>query len=141
MGRLTFIDSNIWCYYFDESAEEHEAVSEKLEAMLEENVAINTVVVMEVAHYLIKNLGSEGTRKMEVFLSYPMKVVDLDQYLTRRSVEYLARYSHTGIGGRDATILASMDEIQAMRLMTHDRAFKRIASIEVIDPIEIAEGS
>jgi hypothetical protein len=50
-------------------------------------VAINTVVELEVAHYLIKNLGSEGKRK-------------------------------TGIGGRDATILASMEELEIDTLMT-----------------------
>ena len=135
MESLIFVDSNIWCYYFDRSAKEHNAVSKSLEQVLEDGVAINTVVAMEVAHYLIKSLGSEGKRKMNVFLSYSMEIVDFDQYLARKSVEYLARYSQTGIGGRDATILASMQELGIHRLMTHDRAFKRIDFIEVIDPI------
>ena len=57
MESLTFIDSNIWCYYFDRSSQEHETVSECLEQILDEgSVAINTVVAMEVAHYLIKNI-------------------------------------------------------------------------------------
>jgi hypothetical protein len=73
---------------------------------------------MEVAHYLIKNLGSEGKRKMDVFLSFPMEVVDFDQYQARRSIELLARHSQTGIGGRDATILASMEELEIKKLMT-----------------------
>jgi predicted nucleic acid-binding protein len=91
---------------------------------------------MEVAHYLIKNLGSdEGKSKMDVFLSYPMEIMDLDQYLARKSVEYLAKYSQTGIGGRDATILASMEELEIKKLMTHDRAFRRLDFIEVVDPI------
>lgn len=91
---------------------------------------------MEVAHYLIKNMGSdEGRRKMGLFLSYPMEITDFDQYLARKSVEYLAKYSQTGIGGRDATILASMDVLKIKKLMTHDRAFKRLDFIEVVDPI------
>jgi predicted nucleic acid-binding protein len=64
-----------------------------------------------------------------------MEIVDFDQSLARKSIEYLAKYSQTGIGGRDATILASMQELDIHRLMTHDRAFKRIDFIEVIDPI------
>ena len=136
MERLIFIDSNIWCYYFDRSAQEHDVVSDKLEKVLEGRVAINTVIEMEVAHYLIKNLGAEGKRKMDTFLSYPMVVMNFDQYLARKSIEYLARYSQTGIGGRDATILASMEELEIDTLMTHDRAFKRIDFIEVIDPID-----
>jgi predicted nucleic acid-binding protein len=136
MERLIFIDSNIWCYYFDRSAQEHNIVSDKLEKALEGRVAINTVIEMEVAHYLIKNLGLEGKRKMDTFLSYPMVVVNFDQYLARKSIEYLARYSQTGIGGRDATILASMEELVINTLMTHDRAFKRLDFIEVIDPVD-----
>jgi len=126
MESLIFVDSNIWCYYFDRSAQEHNAVSKSLEQVLDDGVAINTVVAMEVAHYLIKSLGSEGKKKMDVFLSYPMQIIDFDQYLARKSVEYLAKYSQTGIGGRDATILASMQELGTRKLMTHDRAFKRI---------------
>ena len=44
MERLIFVDSNIWCYYFNRSAQEHDAVSERLEQVLENGVAINTVV-------------------------------------------------------------------------------------------------
>jgi predicted nucleic acid-binding protein len=135
MESLIFIDSNIWCYYFDRSALEHDIVSEKLEQALDKGVAINTVVEMEVAHYLIKNLGVQGKKKMDVFLSFHMQVVDFDQYLAKRSIELLAKFSQTGIGGRDATILAAMEELGIKKLMTHDRAFKRIDSIEVIDPI------
>jgi predicted nucleic acid-binding protein len=135
MESLIFIDSNIWCYYFDRSAMEHDIVSEKLEQALNEGVAINTVVEMEVAHYLIKNLGVLGKKKMDVFLSFHMQVVDFDQYLAKRSIELLAKFSQTGIGGRDATILAAMEELGIKKLMTHDRAFKRIDSIEVVDPI------
>lgn len=140
MESLIFVDSNIWCYYFDRSAQEHNAVSKKLEAVLDDGVAINTVVLMEVAHYLIKNMGSdEGRSKMDVFLSYPMEIIDFDQCLARKSVEYLAKYSQTGIGGRDATILASMEELETKKLMTHDRAFKRLDFIEVVDPIVLTE--
>jgi predicted nucleic acid-binding protein len=135
MERLIFIDSNIWCYYFDRSAQEQDIVSENLEHALEGGVAINTVVEIEVAHYLIKNLGAQGKRKMDVFLSFPMEVVDFDQYLAKRSIELLTKFSQTGIGGRDATILAAMEELGIENLMTHDKAFKRIDSIVVIDPI------
>ena len=135
MESLIFIDSNIWCYYFDRSAQEHDIVSGKLEHALTGSVAINTVIEMEVAHYLIKNLGAQGKMKMDVFLSFPMEVVDFDYLLAKRSIDLLAKFSQTGIGGRDATILASMEELGIKKLMTHDRAFKRIDSIEVIDPI------
>ena len=136
--EMTFIDSNIWCYYFDRSAKEHDAVSKELEAILKGRVVINTVVLMEVAHYLIRNLGPiEGKRKLDVFLSYPMEVIDLDYGLARKSIDMLARYSHMGIGGRDATILAAMHKRNIKQLMTHDKAFKRVNFIKVIDPVSL----
>lgn len=44
-------------------------------------------------------------------------------------------YSHLGIGGRDATILAFMREESIERIMTHNAALKKIDWLEVIDPI------
>jgi predicted nucleic acid-binding protein len=43
MESLIFVDSNILCYYFDRSAPEHDVVSEKLEEVLDDGVAVNTV--------------------------------------------------------------------------------------------------
>jgi predicted nucleic acid-binding protein len=136
--EMIFVDSNIWCYYFDRSAREHEVVSRELEKVLKKRVVINTVILMEVAHYLIKNLGPlEGNRKMDVFLSHPIEIVNFDYKLAKKSIEMLARYFHAGIGGRDATILASMVEKNVKRIMTHDQAFKRIDLIEVLDPVRV----
>ncbi|WXG42317.1 MAG: type II toxin-antitoxin system VapC family toxin [Candidatus Freyarchaeum deiterrae] len=132
-----FVDSNIWCYYFDRSAKEHEAVSREVERALKERVVINTVILIEVAHYLIKNLGPlEGKRKMDIFNSYPMEIVNFDYKLAKKSIEELAKYSHVGIGGRDATILASMAENNIKKIMTHDQAFKQIDFIEILDPVK-----
>jgi len=39
----------------------------------------------------MKSIGLK--RKVELFLSYPMEMIDFDQYLARKSVEYLAKYS------------------------------------------------
>lgn len=132
-----FVDSNTWCYYFDSSAEEHEEVSGTLEEIVQkEEVYMNTVVVMEVAHYLVKNLGAvKGKEKLEQMLEFPFKIVELDFGLTTDSVEKLAEYTHTGIGGRDATIVAAMKEEDIERIVTHDQAFKEIEELEVIDPV------
>jgi predicted nucleic acid-binding protein len=41
-----------------------------------------------------------------------------------------------GIGGRDASILATMAQNNLVEIMTHDQAFKRVPDIKVIDPIK-----
>ncbi len=103
-----------------------------------EEIAVNTIIVTELAHFLVKSLGPiEAKEKIDSFLSYPMIVGDLDYSSTLDSIEALKRYSHLGVGGRDATILAFMKNASIRRIMTHDDALKKIDWLDVIDPIPI----
>lgn len=135
---MVFVDSNIWCYYFDSSAEEHEAVSKKLDQLIDSSreIHVNTVVLMEVSHFLVKNLGGpKGGEKMEEMLEYGFNVSGLDYSLTRKSLSILEDQHQTGIGGRASTIIASMKDAGIDTLITHDKAFKKINSIKVEDPV------
>jgi uncharacterized protein len=130
------IDTNIWAYFFDRDSPEHKNVAKAVEKALKtEKIAINTVIIMELAHYLVKNLGPvNGSEKLSSFLSYPFVVLDLNYASTLEAVEMLKRYSHLGIGGRDATILALMKEIGTKKIMTHDEALKKVDWVEAVDP-------
>jgi len=134
---MLIIDSNIWAYYFDRDTPEHPFIVDKVEeALSSEKIAVNTVIVIEVAHFLVKNLGPVvGRGKLNIFLDFPFTVIDLNYDLTLKAVELLTKYSHQGIGGRDATILATAETLSLNKIMTHDEAFKRIDWLEVIDPI------
>ena len=135
---MIFVDSNMWCYYFDQSLKEHKEVSKRLDTLLkEEKIAVNTVIVMEISHYLIKNLGPvKGKKKMGVFLSFPLEIADFGYSEMRDSIDILSEYSHTGIGGRDATILSSMRAKDTSRILTHDKVFRKIDFVDVEDPVE-----
>jgi len=106
---MLIIESNIWAYYFDTDIPEHPYVVDRVEqALRSETISINTVIIIEVAHFLVKNLGPVvGGKKLKAFLSFPFTVIDFDYELTLKAVELLTKYSHQGIGGRDATILAT----------------------------------
>jgi len=69
---------------------EHKYVVKPVEeALRAEEIAINTVIIMEVAHFLIKNLGAEeGWRKLDVFLGFPFVIVDLTYDLALMSVRF-----------------------------------------------------
>ncbi len=91
---------------------------------------------MELSHFLIKNLGPiQGGEKLGTFLGYPLIIEDLDYAMMLESIEQLKRYSHLGIGGRDATILAFMKRSSSKKIMTHDSALKKVDWLEVSDPI------
>lgn len=67
------IDSNIWAYYFDSTTPEHKKVVNPIRRALQGEVWINTVIQIEVTHYLVKRLGPVlGAEKAEKFLSYPL---------------------------------------------------------------------
>ena len=138
MLNILTIDTNIWAYYFDEDAPEHKHVEKSVDKVIKssEQILVNTVIVMELSHFLIKNLGPiQGAEKLSLFLSYPLVIDDLNYEGVLDSIEELKRYSHLGIGGRDATILSSMRRASSDRILTHDSAFKKIDWLSVVDPI------
>jgi predicted nucleic acid-binding protein len=133
---MLMIDSNIWAYYFDADAPEHKAVVPEVERGLKEGVLINTVISMEVAHFLIKNLGPVlGKEKLDIFMRFPFDIDELDADLVKIAIDELCTHSHLGIGGRDATLLASMRRRRIDRIMTHDKALKLVPGVKAIDPI------
>ena len=134
---MILIDSNIWCYYFDDSSKEHASVSKAVESIVsQEEILINTVVIMEVSHFLIKNLGPRiGKEKLNTFLNFPMTIIDADLSLIKKSIDMLCDYSHEGIGGRDATLLATLKQENTNKIMTHDKSFHNVDWIKVIDPV------
>lgn len=137
MLGILIIDTNIWAYYFDSDCPEHKSVIGKVEeALRSEQIAVNAIIVMELAHFLIKNLGPVGGgEKLGLFLQFPLVVSDFDYRNALDSAEMLKRYSHLGVGGRDATVLAMMSAAGVKRIMTHDDALKKIDWLEVVDPV------
>jgi len=140
--RMIFVDTNIWCYYFDTRLPEHKHIKETLRNTLKSReVIINTVIVMEVAHYLTRNLDEAKVKeKVESFINLRnMKVVDFDKALMAISLEYLTRYAKSDrLGGRDSTIFASLDRLKIETLFTHDQNLKALAQklgVKIIDPI------
>jgi predicted nucleic acid-binding protein len=144
---LIFIDSNIWCYYFDARLPEHQLVRGSIRKALLSNqeIACNTVVVMEIAHYLVRHFEEEDARrKIEHFINLRnLKILDFNTKLMTESLERLLSYGYShGLGGRDSTILATINTLKIKSLITHDGVFKRLGNkidCEVIDPINIKE--
>jgi len=139
---MIFIDSNMWCYYFDQRLPEHKHVREHMREIIQsEEIACNTIVIIEVAHYLVRNFNEETARKKVTSLVNlrNLQISDFDRSLMRESLEsLLEQYYTVGLGGRDATIVATLKLQNIHRIVTHDAVFKRLApkvSFEVIDPI------
>lgn len=140
---MIFIDSNIWCYYFDQRLPEHQRVREPLREIIlsSEELVCNTIVVMEIAHYLVRRFTEkEVKKKIEYFINLRnMKILGFDTKMMAESLDHIITYGYSdGLGERDATIIAAMNSHGIKTLMSHDDAFKRLSDkliFNVIDPI------
>lgn len=135
---MLVVDSNLWIYYADSTLAEHEPVQRYLDSVLrEEAVAVNTVIQMEVAHYVTRRLGSSaGLPRVQTFLELDVEVDPLSSQRVREAAIQLGDYADVGIGGRDATVLATLRGLRTDRLATHDESFRRVDWVRVEDPLE-----
>jgi predicted nucleic acid-binding protein len=134
---IIFIDSNYWIYLFDETTEEHSYIKDHFEKIYDHyQFAVNIPVMIEVMHYLVKRLGAKLAKpKWDLFSSMNFIYDDLSFQDLELVFNNLSDFTHTGIGARDATILTSMKKFSIHKICTHDKSFKQVPTIEVIDPI------
>ena len=110
------------------------------EIIKSEKISCNTIVAIEVAHYLVRHFTEQIARKkIEYFINLVnLHIVDFNLQILNQSVEELLSYAYDdGLGGRDATIVATMKLQEIKRIVSHDDIFKRLAGkldLEVIDP-------
>jgi predicted nucleic acid-binding protein len=138
---MIFVDSNIWCYYLDKRLPEHESTRESLREMIRsEEIVCNTIVVLEVAHYLVRHFKEKDARKkLETFVNLRnMEIVDFNRQLLAETLEKLISSYSDGLGGRDASVVATMNLRGIKSVVSHDDVFKRLSSklaLKVIDPV------
>jgi predicted nucleic acid-binding protein len=140
---MIFIDTNIWCYYFDKRLPESQQVKEFMrKALLSEEIACNTLIILEVAHYLVRHLKPfDAQRKIDVFTSLSnLTIQDFDRKNMTLALDKLIEHGYSdGLGGRDATVITSMQQGNIQTVVSHDEVFKRLSTklnIQVIDPIK-----
>lgn len=140
---MLFVDSNIWCYYFDARLPEHVRVRDAMREIIKsQEIACNTVIVMEVAHYLVRHFTEKIARKkIETFVNLSnIDIADFNRQSLNETVETLLAYAYAeGLGGRDATVIASMKLQNIKKIVSHDDIFRRLANkleLEVIDPAQ-----
>lgn len=133
------IDSNVWIYYLDATTPEHDCVKRPMrEALGERAIFMNAVVPLEVTHHLVKRReGNEAF--VHRFLELTSVTVEsLDVALVQRAHELLCEHPHTGIGGRDASLVAAMERRGVDELWTHDTGLERLGErvewLDVRDP-------
>ncbi len=135
------LDANIWVYYLDADLQEHQFVrSEVADLLRSEALFTTTVIQMEVIHYLSNQVANSESTVARFLNLEGTAVAPLTTDDVRRANEILNAHQNTGLGGRDATILAAAERRDVTELWTHDTDMKRVADdsldIAVHDPVE-----
>jgi predicted nucleic acid-binding protein len=138
------IDSQIWIYYLNEFAPEHDAITTWLEgnddgALFTEEIGLSIIIPIEVAHHLfaLKDIDKEsildfmnsiiGAKNIHIF---PFQEIDLMETLVQ-----LKKIRMTGIGGRDMMILVTMSKNGIDTIVTHDKNLLAQSKFKRIDPV------
>jgi len=103
---------------------------------IKDGIILSIATLIEVAHYfrgLEEPELSSRVNKMRNLST--LTLVGLDLVTADIAVRLLARYAKAGVGGRDAVILATMQLHGVKRIVTHDRDFRKVKGITVIDAI------
>ncbi len=143
------IDSQIWIYYLDMNAKEHKNVVSWLNGkndngvLFKEKIVLSSIIPLEVAHNLFKSTITTKTldkdRIEEMIFSLisleNCQLVDIDQLLILESIKKLKQYIAQGIGGRDALILTTMEQLNIQTIVTHDKNILSLKQIRRIDPV------
>ncbi len=95
---------------------------------------------MEVAHYLTNQLADSGETVDRFLRLSNVTTAELSERDVAAGANLLETHNQSGIGGRDATVLAAMKRHDVSRLWTHDEGLKRLDDrlnwLAVTDPVE-----
>ena len=137
------IDSMIWVYNYDPNAPEHNNVKKWLRApdgvLAKEKVLLSAIIPLEVMHVLFRkarlpfDLVFNATQGIINLANG--EVVELTLPVVQESMRLLGTYQEYGIGGRDASILATMTERGTDTIATHDKGLLRVPEFNRVDPV------
>jgi predicted nucleic acid-binding protein len=143
------IDSQIWIYYWDINALEHENVEIWLNGknndgiLFKEEIVLSAIIPIEVGHHLFRL--TEFKKKLEkdivedlilsLISSENCQLIEIDAILLVDAIQKLKKFSAMGIGGRDVLILATMDRLKVSTIATHDKNILALKEYRRIDPV------
>jgi len=141
---LLAIDTQIWIYYYDPNTPEYDAIHKWLEPVLHtEDILLSAIIPVEIAHNLFTlrnsgiNLDADRIEELLIELLSMEKChfIDIDQDIVAYSIFLLKKLRNTGVGGRDAIIVASMERFGVNTIVTHDKNILALESYHRIDPV------
>jgi uncharacterized protein len=137
--RLIALDTSVWIYHFEGSADHVRAADSVLEAIAEGRVAAVTseLVLLELLVAPLRKKDREAADEIELaLLHFPnLHLAPVTRAVLVRAAELRARY---GLRTPDAIMLASAVEGGATLAVTNDNVWRKVEAIEVLLLRELA---
>jgi predicted nucleic acid-binding protein len=137
------IDSQIWIYFFDGNAEEHQNVAKWMKEWIDshdshEKILLSAIIPVEVCHNISKHIKLPPERietMLTEWLNWDLlEIAEVDYLLVGKVIQRLQRVKPLGIGGRDCLIIETMDLYNVSTLITHDTGLLKMQEYRRIDP-------
>jgi len=139
-----FLDTNILWWYFVKNSKYHQSIKDYLDNLIlndQNSFILNEFVMIELFHLLIKKKGNEGFQIATLLLNekYPffefkydlLQLTDLNNIL-----QILKKYGNiSSIGGRDSTIIYTMNRYNITHIITNDKGFNKVDSLKIHNPL------
>lgn len=145
MIKLITIDSQIWIYYLDGNAVENPNIISHLDGknndgiIFNEKILLNSIIPLEVAHNFFRNEEINVEKAYEIltstFRSQNLEIKEISITIMEIAIKLVAKNRKKGIIGRDALILAIMEQEQVDTIVTHNKNILRLKNLRRIDPV------
>ena len=139
------IDSQIWIYYLDSNAAENSNVINYLDGknndgvIFKEKIFVSAIIPLEVAHNFFRNEEIPVEKAYEIIMNTfhlkNLEIKELTISIMDIALKIVAKNRKKGIGGRDAVILAMMEQDQIETIITHDKNILKLNNLRRIDPV------
>jgi len=131
--RLVALDTSVWIYYFEGSADYGEAADSVLAAVAEGRIGAvaSELVLLELLVAPLKKGSQDVADEIELaLLHFPnLTLAPVTRDVLLRAAEFRARY---GLRTPDAIMLATAAESGATLAVTNDSAWRKVQEIEVL---------
>lgn len=139
MADRLFVDANVFMYLAGRDATDRESCRRALRVAIERGAILTTSaeVLQEFLHYYGARGRLESARTVyEAATDICDEILPVTERQTARALEVLVE--HPGLPARDALHVATMETHGIERLLSADREFDRIETVERVNPLGVA---
>jgi predicted nucleic acid-binding protein len=138
-----FIDTNILWWYLSKNSKHHQKVKIFLDELIlntANTFIVNEIILLELFHILVKRLGQSGVRIAQAIIDYKFTFLKIHFHSINKDtinniLDLIFKYgTTTTIGGRDSTVINTMQIHNLTHLITDDQGYLNVENLQVHSP-------